>query len=105
MSERRVGRPTWPARLGAIAGLVAFCAAPVVVYLLAGRFPSFPRLTTWAAFRNFLSQLDEEKGAVHDVQQWRSSPMSAELDQAIDQQRQLLTQVLGKFVKDRLSSA
>ena len=59
MSARRVGRPTWPARLGAIAGLVAFCAAPIVVYLLAGRFPSFPRLTTWAAFRNFLSHADD----------------------------------------------
>jgi DNA-binding SARP family transcriptional activator len=59
MSERRVGRPTWPARLGAIAGLVAFCVAPIVVYLLAGRFPSFPRLTTWAAFRSFLSHADD----------------------------------------------
>jgi hypothetical protein len=59
MSVRRVGRPTWPARLGAIAGLVAFCAAPIVVYVLAGRFPSFPRLTTWAAFRDFLSHADD----------------------------------------------
>lgn len=59
MSERRLGRPTWPARLGAIAGLVAFCAAPIVVYLLAGRFPSFPRLTTWVALRNFLSHADD----------------------------------------------
>jgi DNA-binding SARP family transcriptional activator/LysM repeat protein len=59
MSLRRVGRPTWPARLGAIAGLVAFCAAPIVVYVLAGRFPSFPRLTTWAAFRNSLSHADD----------------------------------------------
>lgn len=59
MTERRLGRPTWPARLGAIAGLVAFCAAPIVVYFVAGRFPSFPRPTTWAAFRNFLSRADD----------------------------------------------
>lgn len=56
-----------------------------------------------AGFRNFLNQLEAEKAQVAAVQGWRSSPMSQELDQAIDAQRQLLTQVTGKFVKERLA--
>ena len=54
-------------------------------------------------FRTFLGQLEAEKGQVAAVQTWRSSPMASELDQAIDAQRQLLTQVTGKFVKERLN--
>lgn len=54
-------------------------------------------------FRNYLAQLDAEKGQVGQYQQWRSSAMAGELGQAIDAQRQLLTQVTGKFVKERLA--
>ena len=53
-------------------------------------------------FRNFLAQLDAEKAQVAAIQTWRSSPMSTELQQAIDAQRQLLSQVTGKFVRERL---
>jgi hypothetical protein len=53
-------------------------------------------------FLNFLHQLDVEKGQIDAVPGWKTSPMGAELQQAIDQQRQVLVQVTGKFVKDRL---
>ncbi|HEX9529590.1 MAG TPA: LysM peptidoglycan-binding domain-containing protein, partial [Acidimicrobiales bacterium] len=46
------------ARLGAVGALVAFCAAPLLMHRLIG-FPSFPRLTTWAAMRNFLNHADD----------------------------------------------
>jgi TolA-binding protein len=54
-------------------------------------------------FRNYLTQLDAEKGQVAAIGQWRSSPIATELQQGIDAQRQLLTQVTGKFVKERLA--
>ena len=53
-------------------------------------------------FQNFLAQLDKEKGLIEAQQGWRSSNMSQELAQAIDQQKQVLTQVTGQFVKGRL---
>jgi tetratricopeptide (TPR) repeat protein len=68
---------------------------PVRNYLLANN-----RLQ---GFLNFLHQLDNEKGQIEAVQAWRSSPMSAELEQAVDQQRQVLVQVTGQFIKKRLA--
>lgn len=56
-------------------------------------------------FLNFLSQLEKERQAINDLTAWKSSPMSQELMQANDQQKQVLTQVTGKFVRDRLQSA
>ena len=53
-------------------------------------------------FRKFLAQLDAEKAQVASIGSWHSSPMSAELQQTIDAQEQLLVQVNGKFVKERL---
>jgi hypothetical protein len=55
-------------------------------------------------FTNFLQQLDRERGELEAVQQWRSSNMATELQQAVDQQKQVLVQVTGKFVKDRLKA-
>src|SRR5207244_3337428 len=56
--RRRGPRPSSRARVGAVLALVAFLVAPLVMYRLVG-FPSFPRLTTWAAFRSFLSHADD----------------------------------------------
>ena len=54
-------------------------------------------------FLNFLAQLDREKEQIEQIPGFRQSAISQELEQAIDQQKVVLTQVTGKFIKDRLA--
>ena len=81
------------------AGLLAPSQASQLPPAVRNYLEANSRLT---GFRTFLSQLDAEKAQVNAIQDWRATPMTQELDQTIDAQKQLLTQVTGKFVKERL---
>jgi hypothetical protein len=54
-------------------------------------------------FRSIVERLDEEREKVAGVKIWRASQMQRTLLEVIDQQRAVLVQVAGKFVKGRLA--
>jgi hypothetical protein len=54
-------------------------------------------------FRNIVARLDGERKRVDGVDIWRASQMQKTLLEVIDQQRAVLVQVAGKFVKGRLA--
>ena len=54
-------------------------------------------------FRQYITALAKEKATVESTQAFRGSPLQAELAQVIDQQKSILENVAGKFVKGRLA--
>lgn len=56
-------------------------------------------------FLKFISHLEQEKEGINAVSIWRNSRMAGELNGTVDQGRQTLLQVSGKFIKGRVADA